>query len=187
MTGLTYPEQVGRPGRHLDTSTWSGRLVRWINPTAFLETMLVVTLVLILWPATYGGRFGMVMVAGSSMEPTYQLGDAVITWREPVEVGDVILYKVPEGSPGAGNPVIHRVAGREGGRWITKGDNSRSIDPWRPTDSDVLGVAQFRMAFGGRVIALLKSWWVISLLSGLAVGLLLWPEESPRRGRHLSG
>jgi len=187
VTGMTYPEQVRCPGRHLDTSTWSGRLARWINPTAFLETMLVVTLVLILWPTTYGGRFGMVMVAGNSMEPTYQLGDAVITWREPVEVGDVILYVVPEGSPGAGNPVIHRVVDHEEGRWITKGDNSRSVDPWRPADSDVLGVAQFRLAFGGRAIALLKSWWVIALLSALAVGLLLWPEEdsSLRRGRHL--
>jgi signal peptidase len=121
------------------------------------------------------------------MEPTYQLGDAVITWREPVEVGDVILYLVPEGSTGAGNPVIHRAIDREGGLWITKGDNTRAVDPWRPTDSDVLGVAQIRLALGGRVIALLKSWWAIALLSGLAVGLLLWPDDDtpPRRGRHL--
>ena len=189
MTGWAYPERARRPGRHLDTSTWGGRVARWLNPQSFLETMLVVCLVLLLWPASYGGRFGMVMVAGNSMEPTYQLGDAVITWRQPVEIGDVILYRIPENSPGAGNPVIHRVVGKEGGRWITKGDNSRAVDPWRPSEGDVLGVAQLRLAFGGRILALLRSWWVIALLGGLAVGLLLWPDvqdDQRRRGRHLA-
>ena len=84
MTGISYPERAA--GRHVDTSSAAGWLTRHINPAGFLQWMLVICLALFLWPATFGGRFGMVIVAGTSMEPTYQLGDAVITWKDPVAV-----------------------------------------------------------------------------------------------------
>jgi hypothetical protein len=49
---MAYPRPARRPGRHLDTSTVPGRLARYWNPATFAETMLVVCLVLVLWPAT---------------------------------------------------------------------------------------------------------------------------------------
>ena len=143
----------------------------------FLQWILVICLALVLWPASYGGGFGLVIVAGDSMEPTFNLGDAVITWRQPVEVGDIVLFRVPEGFTGEGNPVIHRVIGGDPSGWITQGDNSYSEDIWYPSSADVLGVARFYVPFGGRVLGLMRSWLFLALLGGVAVGLLLWPDS----------
>jgi signal peptidase len=151
--------------------------------------MLIICIALVLWPTTIGGRFGAVMVAGNSMEPTYDLGDAVITWRKSVSVGDTILYRVPEGDPGEGNPVIHRVVAGDGTGWVTQGDAVGQPDLWNPSDHDVLGVAQFHIPMGGRVLALMRSWLVIAVLGALAVLLIVWPDadgEGRRQGRHRS-
>jgi signal peptidase I len=177
VTGVTAPRsRTGLSGRHVDVSDVAGRITRRLNPTAFAQTMIIVCLALIVWPASFGGRFGVVMVAGNSMEPTYILGDAVLTWREPVEIGDTILFRVPEGDPGAGNPVIHRVIGGDSDGWITQGDNTPAPDNWAPSNREVLGVAKFHVPIGGRVLAVMRSWLVIATLGGLAVGLLIWPD-----------
>jgi Signal peptidase, peptidase S26 len=126
----TYPERA--TGRHLDTTRPVDRLTRHLNPPGFLGWMLVIVLCLTLWPSTLGGRMGLVMVAGHSMEPTYQLGDAVIAWRQPVEIGDIILYRIPEGDPGEGKTVIHRVIGGDGNGWTTQGDNNPHPDEGAP-------------------------------------------------------
>lgn len=193
MTGVTLPRSrnTGLTGRHVDVSTAAGWLTKRLNPAAFVQTMLIICLLLIIWPAQFGGRFAMTIVAGNSMEPTYNLGDAVITWKESVEVGDPILFIIPQGQPGEGNPVIHRVIGGDSTGWETQGDNSAAPDRWTPSIRDVLGVAQFHIPLGGRVVAIFKSWLFIALMGGLAAGLLLWPhygEEEPkrRRGRHLA-
>lgn len=183
----TFPERVS--GRHLDTSRPLDWLTRHLNPTGFLQWMFVIMLALALWPASLGGRMGLVMVAGQSMEPTYQLGDAVITWREPIEIGDIILYKIPEGSPAEGETVIHRVIGGDGNGWVTRGDNATHPDDWHPSNLDVLGVAQVKVPLGGEVLAVARSWWFIAAMGGAAIGLFLWPDgdaEERRRGRHRS-
>ncbi len=193
MTSLTLPRsRTASPGRHIDPGSVAGRVTQRLDPVAFFQSMLVVCLLLVLWPASFGGRFGMVIVAGNSMEPTFALGDAVVTWREPVHLGDVILFRVPEGQTGAGNPIIHRVIGGDGTGWVTQGDNSISPDNWKLANSDVLGVAKLWIPVGGRVLAVMRSWLLIAALGGLAAGLLLWPDPQDgksfrrRRGRHLS-
>jgi len=182
----TYPEGVS--GRHIDTSHPMDWLTRHLNPAGFLQWVLVIVLALAVWPASLGGRMGLVMVAGNSMEPTYQLGDAVIAWREPVAIGDIILYRVPDGAPGEGKTVIHRVVGGDGNGWVTKGDNSTYTDSWYPSNLDVLGVAKAKVPLGGEVLSVMRSWWFIAVMGGAAIGLLLWPdpekEAAARRGRH---
>lgn len=171
----TYPEKLS--GRHLDRSRPVDRMTRFLNPWGFVQWMLIVILVLTLWPSTLGGRMGLVMVAGHSMEPTYQLGDAVIAWRGPVEVGDIILYRIPEGSPGEGKTVIHRVVGGDGNGWVTQGDNSDFPDKWYPSNLDVLGVAKTKVPLGGEVLSVVQSWWFIAALGGLAALLFFWPDD----------
>ncbi|HJS71243.1 MAG TPA: signal peptidase I [Acidimicrobiia bacterium] len=154
---------------------------------AVLQWVLVILLALVLWPSTLGGRSSLVMVAGGSMEPTYRYGDAVVAWRQSVEIGDIILYRIPDGSPGEGKTVIHRVVGGDGNGWITQGDHSTEPDIWHPSDVDVLGVAQFKVPLGGDVLAFFRSWWFIAAMGGMACGLLLWPDSANgrrRRGRH---
>ena len=189
MTGLTLPRP--RTGaRHAAVSGLLEGVALRLNPSAFFQWMLVVCLALVLWPASYGGGFGMAIVAGNSMEPTYNLGDAVITWRQPVEIGDTVLFRVPEGETGEGNPVIHRVIGGDASGWITQGDNSYAEDTWVPSSGDILGVAQFHVPFAGRLLGLMRSWLFIAVFAGVAAGLLLWPDSDDepqpeeRRGRH---
>jgi signal peptidase len=191
MTDLALPRsRAGEPGRHIDGGVFLKWLTRRLNPSAFFQWMLVGCLALVLWPATYGGAFGIVIVAGDSMEPTYSLGDSVITWRQPVEIGDTVSFRVPEGETGEGNPVIHRVIGGDASGWITQGDNSYAEDTWTPSSEDILGVAQFRVPFGGRLLGLMRSWLFIAVVGGVAAGLLLWPDSNDeaqpekRRGRH---
>ena len=163
------------------------RPARRLDLAAVLQWVLVVILAMALWPSSLGGRSSLVMVAGESMAPTYQLGDAVVAWKQPVEIGDIILYRIPDGSPGEGKTVIHRIVGGDGNGWITQGDNSTEPDIWYPSDLDVLGVAQFEIPLGGDVLALFRSWWFIAAMGGLACGLLLWPDSDAgrrRRGRH---
>ncbi|MGD2060999.1 MAG: signal peptidase I [Acidimicrobiia bacterium] len=181
----TYPERVS--GRHIDTGRPVDWLTRHLNPAGFVQWMLVVVLALALCPASIGGRFGLVMVAGHSMEPVYQLGDAVITWRQPVEIGDIILYRIPEGSPGEGKTVIHRVIGGDGNGWVTQGDNKLEPDDWYPSNLDVLGVARMKVPLGGEVLRVARSWWFIAAMGGVAIGLFFWPDADAaerRRGRH---
>lgn len=189
MTGLSYPERAS--GRHVDTSSVAGRLTRSFSAVGFVQWMVVVCLALVLWPSSFGGRFGLVMVAGTSMEPTYELGDAVIAWKESVEIGDIVLFLIPAGQHGEGNPVIHRVVGGDGNGWVTKGDNMVLPDEWTPANGDILGVAKMKIPLGGEILALMRNWLFIAVVGGLAAGLLLWPDyddEGPkeRRGRHLA-
>ena len=149
--------------------------------------MLVICLILALWPTALGGRFGVVMVAGPSMEPTYMLGDAVISWKQPAEVGDVIVFEVPKGEFGEGNPVIHRIVGSDQSGWITQGDNMEFPDGWNPNQQDLVGVAKFHIPRGGRLLAIMKSWLFVSVIGGVAVLLLFWPDKyggKTRKGRH---
>jgi len=174
-------------GRHLPQVGLVARASR-LRPTQFAQIAVVACLIVLIWPASLGGAFGVVTVAGHSMEPTYELGDVVLTWKQPVELGDVILYRVPQASPGAGNPVIHRVIGGGPSGWETQGDNMAKPDTWRPSDGDVLGVTLFKVPLDYRFLALLRSWWFVSAAAGFAVALMLWPDDpgaaGPPRGRH---
>lgn len=188
MSGWSFTDrQSALRGRHVDPGAAGVWVTRHLNPSQFAQWMVVVCVALALWPAAFGGSLGMVIVAGNSMEPTFELGDVVITWKQSVEVGDTILYRVPDGDPGAGNPVIHRVIGGDSTGWVTQGDNVDRPDDWRPTSRDILGVAEFHLPLAGRIIAFLRSWWVLALMGGLAALLLLWPDpEDLPRGRHLA-
>lgn len=184
---LPQSSSLSGRGRHLPESGLVNRLAR-VRPSDLFQAAVVACVVVLLWPASLGGAFGVVTIAGRSMEPTYDLGDLVITWKEPVEIGDVVLFRVPEGEPGEGNPVIHRVIGGGPYGWQTQGDNMPMPDIWQPSNQDILGVAKFQVPFDARYLALLRSWWFISGAAGLAVALVMWPDETeddrPARGRH---
>ena len=84
------------------------RRTRW-TATAVAAAILVGVTALAL-PVALGGNTTYTIVAGRSMEPALESGDLVITRRQAsYEVGDVIVYEIPAGDPGAGVKVIHRI------------------------------------------------------------------------------
>ncbi len=123
-------------------------------------------------PTALGGRAGWAAVVGRSMEPTIDAGDMVLTWAQSeYSIGDVVVYKIPEGGAGAGVMIIHRVVGgsaKEG--FVTAGDNREFSDPWRPREEDIIGRHWRTIPKGGYVISWLRS----PLAIGVALGALAY-------------
>jgi signal peptidase len=94
-------------------------------------------------PQILGGPASYILVGGTSMEPGLHAGTLVVTTREPAyRVGDVIVYRVPDGDPAAGQNVIHRIVGGDGiAGFVVRGDNTNAPDIWKPTWDQILGRA----------------------------------------------
>lgn len=126
-----------------------------------------------LWPTSLGGCTTLTIVSGKSMEPTYYTGDLVASRCGPVEIGDVIVYN-PPGIEGA--RVIHRIVGGDAEQgWLIQGDNNDFMDPWRPTQENILGSSVLHLPNVGTFAAILLSplTWVSLLVVALAV--VVWP------------
>lgn len=126
-----------------------------------------------LWPTSLGGCTTLTIVSGQSMEPTYYTGDLVVSRCGPVEVGDVVVYNPPDID---GARIIHRIIGGDAAEgWIIQGDNNDFLDPWRPTDENILGSSVLHLPHVGKVAAILLSplTWISILTVALAV--IVWP------------
>lgn len=139
------------------------------------------------WPVQLGGGTGYVIVAGGSMAGTYESGDLVVTRSAPgYEVGQVVVFSVPEGEPGEGMRVVHRITDGDGETgYTTRGDALDSDDPWQPQDDDVWGAAVLHFPGAGDVLSTLLHPIVLAALAGgLATAAVLSkparPEEAVR-------
>ncbi|HEX2177015.1 MAG TPA: signal peptidase I [Nocardioidaceae bacterium] len=123
-------------------------------------------------PAPLGGPATFVIVSGTSMEPRLHDGDLVVVRRQDsYSPGDVVAFQVPEGEPGAGAMVIHRIVGgsaRSGFRM--RGDNKALADLWRPRDGDIVGRPWLEVPRAGRMVTTLGS----PIGAGTAAGLLVF-------------
>lgn len=141
---------------------------RWWRRAVTAATVLLVAAVAVLTtPPALGGNTGYTIVAGRSMQPTIDSGDLVITRTKPTYgQGDVVVYRIPAGEPGAGVKVIHRITGgsAEDG-FVTTGDNRNRADVWRPTHDDIIGAHWRTVPAGGQVFLWLRS--------PLALGIVL--------------
>src|ERR1051325_2200414 len=86
---------------------------RWLRA---LNIAVTLVLAVVWWnlyrPQIVGGPAGYARVKGVSMQPSFHDGDLVITRSHSrYHVGEVIAYRVPDGDPGAGLHVIHRIVG----------------------------------------------------------------------------
>jgi len=93
------------------------------------------------------------------MEPTYETGDFVVAREaDSYEIGDVIVYRVPEGNAGAGRLIVHRVIdGDIQSGFITQGDNRGSPDQWHPTEKEVVGKLWFHVPNAASALPYLRS------------------------------
>lgn len=165
------------------------RRLRWRRILAVLSLTLTLAAVafwgVVLRPVALGGPADYVIVSGASMLPTFQTGDLAVTLRQTTyRVGDVVVYHVPKGEPGAGAKVIHRVVGgsAEGG-YVVQGDNKEGIDPWRPHSEDVVGKVRVAVPRAGMAILFLRSAWGMALVAGLTSLLVALSVGSADRSR----
>ncbi|HEX7096619.1 MAG TPA: signal peptidase I [Acidimicrobiales bacterium] len=127
-------------------------------------------------PTALGGSTEYILVSGTSMEPTLHEGDLVILrQRDRYEIGDVVAFDVPEGTPGPDSTVIHRIiGGNADDGYVTRGDNRESMDAWHPTHDAILGARVARVPYVGRVLGWLAHPFVLGLAIGAAGSSLVW-------------
>ncbi|MBX0327663.1 signal peptidase I [Oscillochloris sp. ZM17-4] len=157
-------------------------------PTQLMTALLLGALFgawLLFAPMQLGGQAGFVIVNGNSMEPLYHKGDLVIIRAEPsYGVGDIVTYQHPEIGP-----VIHRIIGRDGERWVFRGDHNDFIDPYHPLTSELMGRSWIFVPSVGKLLV-----WVRQspLLLALALGgwvmmMMLSPQSKEGKGRRRKG
>ncbi|MBT4983848.1 MAG: signal peptidase I [Ilumatobacter sp.] len=160
----------------------------WRRILSILFTLVIVAGTLYLWPAPLGGQTRAVVVSGHSMEPTYDLGDLVIVRERPTsEIGDTVVFEVPDGETGEGLLVIHRVVEVDDeGFFITQGDNRTTPDRWQLTEENIVGQPLAHLPHGGKLFQFLQQIWVIILLIGIVVVMVLWPsgDDDEHDGGH---
>lgn len=151
---------------------------------ALVTAALLVAWFLMLRPESLGGPATYVMVDGQSMEPALGSGDlAVVRQQDDYRPGDVVAFRVPEGQPGEGGMVIHRIVGEAPDGFVTQGDNREAPDSWRPTADDIVGGVWFSVPAGGHFVYLLRQPLALGAVVG-GVGTLLvlsgGPGKPPR-------
>ena len=58
------------------------------------------------------------------------------------EIGEVVVYTVPDGSPATGSHVISHHGGTAEDGFVMQGDNAEGSDLWRPKEGDIVGRAE---------------------------------------------
>ncbi|MBW3577829.1 MAG: signal peptidase I [Actinobacteria bacterium] len=136
---------------------------------------------LLVGPQQLGGPIAVVSTYGHSMAPTYQAHDLVIIRRAGnYRVGDVIAYRSGE----LDTVVLHRVIDRDGGRFVTQGDNNDWVDHDRPTRDDILGRAWLSVPQAGRVLNLpIPARLAVPLVLAVGAGGVAGRRAGRRTGR----
>ena len=93
------------------------------------------------WPARFGGQALYVVVRGESMKPSYQQGDLLFARKSgDYKVGDIAIYRIPKGQPGAGMLVVHRIKRiLPDGTYLFQGDNKDDTDDVTPDRAHLVG------------------------------------------------
>lgn len=140
MTAVIARLRVGPEAPELDPADRRVARLRSLASWAVLIACIGLWAVT-LRPTTLNGPASFVGVDGISMEPTFSEGDLVVVRdQHTYVVGDVVAYRIPEGEPGAGHQVIHRIVGGNGTTgYTTQGDHNGYTDVWHPVDDDVIG------------------------------------------------
>lgn len=130
-------------------------------------------------PRAVGGSVSYVITSGTSMEPRVHEGDLVLVRpRDRYVVGQVVAYR----SPTLGRVVLHRIVGRDGDRFVLKGDNNSWLDGDRPHRRALIGRLWVRVPAAGKVLG-----WPRRLPVALVLGGVLALAALGVRGRRRKG
>jgi signal peptidase I len=171
-----------------DRATAVGRPLRVRQPwRRALNIGLSLVLAVFWWnlyrPQIVGGPAAYAMVSGKSMESTLLDGDLVITREHrSYHVGEVIVFRVPDGDPRAGLAVIHRIVGGSAQTgYLTRGDNRTTADPWMTPQHDVIGSVALRIPYAGSVMVFLGKPPIFAWLLGSIALTTVWAFDRRRR------
>ena len=140
--------------------------------------MILGGLAFALWPARFGGQALFVVVRGESMKPLYQQGDLLYARKSgDYKVGDIAIYRIPDGQPGEGKLVVHRIKRiLPDGTYVFQGDNKNDIDDVTPDRAHLVGKPIVDVGdVPTRALILLPV--LLTLLAGIAVTIALWPDK----------
>jgi signal peptidase len=144
-----------------------------------LTVLVLAGLAYAIWPARFGGKTLYVVVRGESMEPKYHRGDLLYARKaHDFEPGDITVYRIPKGTPGAGALVVHRIKRiLPDGTYVFQGDNRKSPDDARPTRHDLVAKP---IANLGPLPTRTLIWLPIAftIIAAVAVTIAVWPDRS---------
>ena len=142
-----------------------------------LVMALIAVAAFAIWPVRLGGGTSYIIIKGTSMEPKFHTGDlAVLRAQDSYRTGDIVAYRIPAGSAGAGHLVIHRIIGHSHGGYLMQGDNRKTPDSWYPKTTDVLGKFRLLVPLPGIEFWALMPWICCGAI-GVAVAWMMWPRR----------
>jgi len=131
-------------------------------------------------PAALGGSTTYVVTHGISMEPRFHTGDLALVRSQPsYHVGEIVAYN----SKMLHTIVLHRIVGRDGSRYVFKGDNNNFIDPEHPLASQLIGALWVHIPRLGGVLQSIRSPALVGLLIAVGVIMLTGVALTRRRRR----
>lgn len=113
------------------------------------------------------------------MEPMYHSGDLLYARKAGnYAPDDVAVYAIPEGEPGAGALLVHRIISEDStGRYRFRGDNRDSLDAAQPFQRDIVAKPMANLGqLPTRLILLTPL--LLSIVFGIAVAWFLWPSKA---------
>ena len=116
------------------------------------------------------------------MEPRFHSGDlAIVRSQSSYHVGEIVAYH----NKMLHTIVLHRIIGRDGSRYIFKGDNNDFVDFEHPAASQLLGALWIHVPGLGAKLQSIRSPALEGIL--IALGILLFTGAAftrrRRRGR----
>jgi signal peptidase I len=152
-----------------------------------LPTILGLIVLGTLWfyfaPVPLGGSATYVVTHGTSMEPRFHTGDlAIVRGQSSYHVGEIVAYDNHQ----LHTIVLHRIIGRDGDRYVFKGDNNDFIDPERPLANQLIGALWIHVPGLGARLQSVRSPGALGALVFLGALLLaggVFTGRRRRRGR----
>jgi signal peptidase I len=137
----------------------------------FLFPALIVSTILLAIALTVTGLICLVTTSTNSMGEAFPNGALGIFVRQSsYTVNDVVLFKVH------GCLVAHRIVAETERGFKTKGDNSRSVDPWVVPLDAVKGKMLFAVPHVGSVIMLMRAPEVFAGVATVIFASLTWRD-----------
>lgn len=131
-------------------------------------------------PPMLGGSTSYAATEGISMAPRFHSGDLVLVRaRGSYRAGEIVAYH----SHMLGTVVLHRIVGRDGTRYLFKGDTNDFVDPEHPARGQLIGALWVHLPGAARYLASVRTPAVMGGLVGLGALLLLGGAFTHRRRR----